>query len=244
MTGRLPVALFGLVWLTLAGSASAEPLVADLSSHLVAITAGFTGTDVVMFGAVDGPGDIIVVVRGPSADLVVRRKERVLGIWVNRQQVEFAGVPSYYALASSRPLDEAIADAVLKPQQIGLDRLQLGASPDGAAADFRAALLRIKQADGHFIGEAGKVAFLGGRLFRANFHFPANVPTGSYLVEVLLLRNGEVASAQTTPLVISKIGIGAEIYEFAHRRSALYGAIAILGALLAGWIAHLALRRR
>jgi uncharacterized protein (TIGR02186 family) len=227
------------------GQAPGETLVADLSDHLVAITAGFTGTDVVLFGAVDGPGDVIVVIRGPVGDVAVRRKERVAGLWVNRSQVLFSGVPSFYALASSRLLDETIAPTVLAPHQIGLDRLVFAAMPVGPEAEpFRKALIRNKQVMGHFAREVGRVTFLGGQLFRANLHFPANVPTGAYLVEVLLVRDGAVVSAQTTPLIISKVGIGADIFEFAHRESALYGAIAILGALLAGWIAHLAFRRR
>jgi uncharacterized protein (TIGR02186 family) len=87
------------------------------------------------------------------------------------------------------------------------------------------------------------VIFLGGQLFRADFHFPANVPTGSYLVQVLLLRGGKVASAQTTPLIVSKVGVGADVYQFAHHRAAAYGALSIVIALFAGWMAHLAFRR-
>jgi hypothetical protein len=69
------------------------------------------------------------------------------------------------------------------------------------------------------------------------------VPTGSYDIRVLLIRDGEIASAQTVPLQVSKSGIDALVYEFAHRQSAAYGLIAILGALLAGWIAHLVFRK-
>jgi uncharacterized protein (TIGR02186 family) len=105
------------------------------------------------------------------------------------------------------------------------------------------ALTRIKTREGLFQSDAGKVTFLGAQLFRVDFRFPANVPTGSYLVEILLIRDGQVASAQTTPLVVSKIGVGADIFEFAHRHSAAYGIIAIVMALLAGWAAHLVFRR-
>ena len=42
-------------------------LVAALSNHLVAISTGFSGTDVLLFGAIDGTGDVVVVVRGPES---------------------------------------------------------------------------------------------------------------------------------------------------------------------------------
>jgi len=250
---RRAAAMLMLLLSALAGFAPAaaeEPLVADLSSHLIAITTGFTGTDVVLFGAVDGAEDnagevIVVVVRGPSNDIIVRRKQRVMGIWINRDQVRFNGTPSYYALASSRPFDSNLDATILTPYGIGLDRMAL--TPEtapGDLGDFRAALVRRKVEAGAYVSAVGQVAFLGNQLFRVNFHFPANVPTGSYLIEVLLVRGGEVVSAQTTPLVIGKIGLGAEIYDFAHRHAAFYGLGAIAGALLAGFAAHLMFRRR
>jgi uncharacterized protein (TIGR02186 family) len=223
----------------------AAPLVADLSNHLIAITTDFTGTDVLLFGAVDGPGDIVVVVRGPVVDMTVRRKERLAGIWVNRTSVDFRSVPSFYAVASTRPVDELLDPATRARHSIGLDTLRLDAP--GAERDllpvFREALQRIKISQALFRPDVIDVAFLGDTLFRADITFPSIVPIGSYVVEVLLIRDGAIAGAQTTPLVISKIGIGADIFEFAHRHAFFYGMASILLALLAGWIAHLVFRR-
>jgi uncharacterized protein (TIGR02186 family) len=199
-----------------------------------------------MFGATEGTGDVVIIVRGPLSDATVRHKARVAGIWVNRESMNFTNVPSYYALASSRPVDEIASPATLDLHEIGFDHLKLAVASDVNPTDvpfFRSALIREKQQLGLYVRQAGKVAFLGTRLFRTNFYFPADVPTGSYLAEVLLLRNGQVASAQTTPLIISKIGVGATIFDFAHQNGAGYGAIAIVVALMAGWIAHLAFRR-
>jgi len=238
-----------IVLLLLAGSgarpAAAEPLIADLSNHLIAITTGFSGTDVLMFGATDGPGDILVTVRGPATDIAVRRKARVFGVWVNRDTLEFGSVPAYYAIASNRPIEQFLDPTMLVRQRIGLDNLMISL-PDADPAEvetFRRALIRTKQQQALFAESVGKVSFLGNQLFRTELHFPSNVPVGSYLVEVLLIRDGAVVSAQTTPLVISKIGVGAEIFRFAHVYSFGYGAGAILGALLLGWIAYLGFRR-
>jgi uncharacterized protein (TIGR02186 family) len=223
-----------------------EPIIADLSNYRVDITTGFVGTDVLVFGAKEGPGDVVVVIRGPTADYAVRRKDRIAGIWINAELVSFQAVPSFYAVASSRPLDQITTSTVRLRQQIGVDALDLP-SPDENDADdlaeFRGAFLRLKQGSGLFAPNIGRVTFLGDRLFRTMVHFPANVPTGPYLVEVLLFRDGEIASAQTVPLTVSKIGIGADVYEFAHRQSAAYGLVAIAGALLAGWAAHLVFRK-
>lgn len=235
-----------LIFLGLAAEARSEPLVADLSNHLIAITAGFTGTEVLLFGATEGQGEVIVVVRGPEVEDTVRRKRRIAGIWINTGGITFERVPSFYAVASSRPLDEILSPEAQARQQIGVEHLQFQAPEDVGESRlqrYSAALIRNKQRAGLFTREVGKVTFLGNRLFRTSIYFPSNVPTGSYLVEVLLVRDGEVVSAQTSPLVISKTGIGAEIFAFANDDSALYGVVAIIGALMAGWTAHLVFRR-
>ena len=232
---------------TLASAAPrAQPLVADLSDHLVAITTGFTGTDLLLFGAVEGEGDVVVVVRGPEERVEVRRKDRVLGLWLTRDRVTFEAVPAYYAIAASRDL-EGIADtALLARHRIGFEHLRFiptEARTQREIAVYRAALIRNKQRKGQFTTVPGKVRFLGGRLFRTKVFFPSNVPTGTYTVDVYLIRDGTVIAAQTTPLIVSRIGLGAEVFAFAHDYAAYYGLIAILIALVAGWTAGAVFRR-
>jgi uncharacterized protein (TIGR02186 family) len=226
--------------------ARADALVADLTSHLIAITTGFTGASVVLFGATDGPGDVIVVVRGPERDMTVRRKSRVLGIWTNTQSVSFDNVPSFYAVAASRPLDNIVTPSVAGLHRVGLDNLRFEATAKESPQtieQFSAALIRTQQRAGLFPTEIGKVNFLGERLFRTTIEFPTNVPTGTYLVEVFFARNKDIVTGQTTPLVVSKVGADAEVFAFANRQPGFYGAIAVLMAVVAGWLASLPFRR-
>lgn len=228
-----------------ASPARAQDLVADLTTHLIAITTGFTGASVVLFGATDGPGDIAVAVRGPEREMTVRRKSRVAGIWVNAHEMTFANVPSFYAVAASRPIEEIVSPATALLYRLGIANLKLNtaaAAPPRAAEPFRQALERKQQEAGLFIDRVGKVEFLGERLFRTTLSFPSNVPTGTYLVEVFLIRDKDVVSGQTTPLVVSKVGMDAEVSAFSYRLPGLYGAIAVLTAMVAGWLASLPLR--
>lgn len=226
--------------------ARAQPLVFDLSSHLIAITTGFSGTELLLFGATEGEGDVIVTLRGPETTAVVRKKSRVAGIWINTERMSFSSVPAFYRVAASRPMDQIAPPTLRTRHQLGLDHLRLIAPAD-APADlapiFRAGLLRNQEARGLYSSEVGRVSFLGPRLFRTRVVLPANVPPGSYTVEVLLVRNGQVIAAQTTPMFVSKVGLGAEVYEFAHRHAALYGILAILLAVLSGWGAGVAFRK-
>ena len=233
-----------LLLLLLPAPAPAQPLSADLSDHLIGISTSFTGTSVVLFGATDGPGDVVAVIRGPARELVVRRKGRLGPIWINTRQVTFRDVPGFYAVASSRPVAEVAPQSVRALHQIGIDNLRMpiagGARAD--AAEFREALVRSQLEEGLFPTTVGSVNFLGERLFRSTIVFPANVPTGRYTVEVFLVRNGEVVSAQTTPLEVSKIGVDAQLFDFADRNAAIYGLVAVALAVVAGWAASLPFR--
>lgn len=228
------------------GPARAQQLVADLTSHLIAITTGFTGTEVVLFGTTDGRGDVAVVVTGPRTAVTVRRKDRTAGIWLNRDKVVFEQVPSFYMVATSRPLEQMTDLPVLERHQIGVRNLALHTEDELTPREqesFRTALIRNKQRAGLYGISLGQVAFLGERLFRTNIYFPSNVPTGLYNVEVFLIRDGEVASAQTTPLVVSKVGFSAELFDFARAQPMTYGVAAVLGAIAAGWLAGAVFRK-
>jgi uncharacterized protein (TIGR02186 family) len=246
MSGRLCLALAALAILAFAGGpARGDAVVADLSSHLIAITSGFTGSSVVLFGATEGRGDIIAVVRGPEREMTVWRKGKVAGIWVNAESVVFGNVPSFYTVAASRPIEEIVAPGPAALYRIGTGNLKLQAKPPATpeeAARFGAALVAEQKRDGLFASEIGKIAFLGERLFRTTIGFPANVPTGTYIVEVFLVRDRDVVSGQTTPLVVSKVGLDAAVSDFATRQSAAYGAIAVVTAVVAGWLASLPFR--
>ena len=245
-SGAVVIVLGLTVGLTVGMSSRALPLVADLSDHLIAIDSGFTGTDVLLYGAIDKQGDIVVIVRGPTERVVVRRKDRVAGIWVNRDRMEFDGVPAFYALASSRPIDEIAPPALLALHQIGVNTLRMTTLTDRPASEiqpFFDGLIRNRVRDGLYRAEPGRVSFVGGGLFRTTLHFPGNVPTGTYGAQVFLIRDGTVISAETTPLFVNKTGFEAEMNYFAHEQPAYYGVAAILLALVAGWIAAVVFRK-
>ena len=234
-----------------AGSASlaiAQPLVVDMSESSISITSNFTGKDILLFGAVDVPSDIVVIVQGPREKMVARRKGRVSGIWMNRRSVTFPGVPAYYAVASNRPLDEIASQTVQAQYRIGSTFLDLAvdASTPYLAGkelrDFREAILRSKRRKKLYLDTDNSVLFRE-RLFRTSIVFPTSAPEGDYTVTTYLLRDGLVIEEQLNTLQIRKAGFERKVFDLANRRPALYGIIAVLIALASGWLAAAAFRR-
>lgn len=252
-TGRMGVAATALA-LGLAGwttASLAQPIVTDLSEHLISITSNFTGTDLLLFGAVHaevaGSGEVVVVIRGPRKRVVVRRKDRFAGIWMNVESVRYNNVPGFYLVTSTKELSEIAPEAVLARHEIGLDHLQLRGRPErrGAKIDraYREAVIRNMKRAGLYRERFGDIRFLGETLFRTEIHFPVNVPSGTYTAEVFLITDGRVVSAQSTPIFIDKTGLERRIHSFAHQSPAIYGLLAVLLALAAGWAAGAAFRK-
>lgn len=226
-------------------ASAAEDLVVDLSETVVAITAGFSGTELLLYGV--GKGDVIVEVRGPFRDEVVRRKARTLGVWVNRDKMVFEQVPSFYAVASNRPINDFLSPKDLAEARIGpanLDLVPRDKDADPRVVDeFRKALIRNKQRQGLYGTVQGNVTFKSSTLFRTKIRFPANVPVGTYGVNVYLVRDGKIIHDKTTLLNVRKFGIEASTYDFAYRHSLSYGVLAVLIAAIAGWLANAVFRK-
>ena len=242
--------LFSLLLVTgLTGAARGEDLVSGISQDIIEITSNYTGTDIVVFGAIERPQGaqgraIAVVVRGPSTLLTVRRRDRVAGVWVNRDSAKFDAMPSSYYLASTEPMDRIAPPRVLTRHGIGAEYLQpaaVGSHHD--ARPFKEAALRHLKQDGLYKEAPGTIDFLSETLFRTRIPVPSAVARGQYNVEVYLLRDGEVVSAQSTPLFIDQTGIERRLFNLAHNAPLAYGLICVFMAILLGWISSVLFRR-
>jgi uncharacterized protein (TIGR02186 family) len=239
--------VLALALLAFPARAQEQPLVAALSTQEVRISTAFTGESIMVFGSTDqpiGPGgdEIIVVVRGPTRPLVVRRKVRALLFWVNGPSARFAQVPGFYAIAGTRPAWQLLPEEARQQNGLGLDALPLTSS-GARSPTFRAALLSLERADGLWLEDAAPVEIRGGRLFNVALPLPATVPTGDYRVEVLLVRSRRIAARQELEFRVERIGTADRIATVARDNALIYGMVCILLAGLAGWLGAVLFRR-
>lgn len=234
-----------------------EVVQADVSTRDVPVTSNFSGTEIVVFGAVDysrqpsaesGLYDVVIVVVGTPTRLVARKKGKVAGLWVNTDSLRFESVPSYYAIASTRPLDEVATPEVLKATGIGFDYVPMELAPESqkrTAADvraFREAIVRLKRKDRLFAASEYSVAFIGRSLFRASIDVPANVVVGPFETRVYLFRDGELLSQYNARLELNRQGFEEVLHGLAFRRPALYGLAMVTIAMGAGLLASILFR--
>jgi uncharacterized protein (TIGR02186 family) len=246
--------LAALASLCLTG-ASKPTLVPDVSARHIEIRYTFAGAELLLFGAIVYPGgrvpahtpDIVVMVKGPADPIVVREKQRIAGVWMNADASRFRSAPSFYSVASSKPIDKLVDERTAAIYELGVHNLQLSpgsTSLPEKAQRFEAGLLDLRERDGLYSEAPKGVEITGGVLYRAAIRIPSKVPVGTYTAETFLVDDGRVVAAATRDIDIDKSGFERFVALAARRHSALYGLFAVLLSLGLGWSAAAIFRRR
>lgn len=239
---------------TAPGARASEMVVAGLSHHTVSLTTGFSGSEIFVYGAVrrtgatpepEGKLDIIVTITGPSAPVVVRRKEKVpegspIGIWVNGGGVRIDAAPSFYVVATTDGLRKTITWTDDLRYHIGLDYIiRLIDAPKWVShrGEYVAAVARIRERKGLYSILPHSVRTIENTLFQTNIRLPANLVEGDYTARVFLVRHKQVLDVFTDTISVRRAGLGRFIYLAAQDHAALYGAASLALALAAGWLA-------
>lgn len=252
---RFALSLILLLSATIASAQNVPKLVPDVSQRQINIQSGFTGADMLLFGAIIYPRgvapagqiDVAVVLRGPTRAITLREKQKFAGIWLNADSTDFRSVPAYYAIASSRPLSQIVDSKTAAIYELGLDKLQLSPTGEVDATEqrrFVGGLVDLNRRNGLFRQNAGTVDITDQVLYRARLEIPSSVPVGTYTAETLLIRNGRVIVADDNVEVrIDKTGFEQFITILAEDYSLIYGIIAVLISVALGWFAGFVFRR-
>lgn len=247
-------ALVALLLAPLLIGAAKPKLVPDVSQRRIDIIYSFTGAELLLFGAILYPGgripsrpaDVAVVIKGPAEAIVVREKQKIAGMWINADSARFRSVPSFYALASSRPIDALVDERTKAIYELGVDSLQLspssGASPEEQQR-FEAGLVDLKRRGGFYSENGHGVEISEGVLYRARIAIPARVPVGRYTAETFLIQDGRVVAGAARTIDIDKSGFERFVAATAENWSFSYGLAAVGISLLLGWGAGAGFRR-
>ena len=223
-------------------------LVPEVSQHEVQVRQGFTGTELLLFGAILDPAgtragrdyDIVVVLKGPTQSIRLREKRKVAGMWVNADSSDFRSAPSFFAIASSRPVSDLVDERTAAIYELGLDWLQL--SPGGAIdpeeqARFAAGLVDLKTRQGLFSENPGGVTISEQVLYQARIALPSSVTVGTYTAETFAIARGRVIASATSKVQVRKLGFERFVALFAEDRSFFYGLLAVLVSVGMGVLA-------
>ena len=240
--------LFLLLALVLLSAQSDPILVPEVSQHEVQVRQGFTGTELLLFGAILDPAgrragqdyDIVVVLKGPTSPVQVREKERVAGIWINADSTAFRSAPSFFAVASSTPIDKIVDERTAAIYEFGTQFIQL--SPTGMIdvdqqQKFASGLVDLRTRQGLYKEDMAGVQINEQVLYQARIDLPSNVQTGTYTAETFAVARGRVIASAISEVEVRKVGFERLIELFSQEQSLLYGLLAVFMSVSMGWMA-------
>ncbi|MGB5559106.1 MAG: TIGR02186 family protein [Paracoccaceae bacterium] len=235
-----------ILLLAMALPAKAEEVVAGLSQNRVAITANFDGSEILIFGAVKrdepppgtGPLQVIITVAGPSQPVMVRRKDKRFGIWINADAVEVDAAPSFYAVATSGPLNEILKNIDDLRYKISIPRAIRSVGAPMTIKNSRAfteALIRIRIEKGLYQLDMNTVEVAQETLFNTSIALPSNLTEGAYTARIFLTRSGNVVAVHSAEIDVQKVGLERWLFNLAHELPLAYGILTLVIAISAGW---------
>ncbi|HNJ47501.1 MAG TPA: TIGR02186 family protein [Novosphingobium sp.] len=223
-------------------------LVPEISQHEIQVRQGFKGTELLLFGAILTPEgtragqdyDIVVVLKGPTRSIVLREKQRIAGVWVNAESAEFRSAPTFFAVASSRPISKIVDDKTAAIYELGLPWLQL--SPIGAydpqeQTRMSAGLVDLMQREGLYKQDFKGVSVSEQVLYQARIALPSSVQTGTYTAETFAINRGRVVASAISRVEVKKQGFERAVAQFAQHSGFLYGLIAVAISVAMGFMA-------
>lgn len=235
------LALFFIFCLFLFSSKTfASPVISGISTNEINIDTKFQGAEILLFGAKGDAGDIVIAVRGPKKNFLVTKKQKLLGIWYNGKRVKFKDSYSYYSIFSTFTGNESV-DQLISELELGKNNLKFLTDSNYKKEDqseFQTQLIDNLEKNHLYSANGNNVDFLDETLFKVMLHFPKNIARGIYNVEIYLINDGALLSFQSIPIYVNQVGISAQIFDFAHQESFLYGLLAVVVALVVGWIAN------
>jgi uncharacterized protein (TIGR02186 family) len=237
-----------LIVLVLCGGARDPILVPEISQHEIQVRQGFTGADLLLFGAIltpegaraAGDYDIVVLLEGPVRSIVVREKRKVAGVWVNASSTEFRSAPSFYALASSRPIAKLVDGKTAAIYEMGLKWLQLspvGVIDPAEQKRFSEGLVDLLRRQELYQENERGVKISGQVLYQARIALPSTVQTGTYTAETFAVRDGRVVASAISRVTVRKEGFERLVADNAARNGFFYGLFAVILSVSMGWIA-------
>ena len=238
---KWPAMLAGLtvfLVLVLAGAAGAQSGL-QVNPPVVEISTFFHGLEVTVTGTIPAGHQAVAEVTGPVSEEHLMRKGRRGPLWMNVGEINVSGAPSLYLVLASAPAlvtGEAPWGFAALMKHISLS----GQVQPDEQTKFQEQFLLLKKSQQLYAAmpEGLKTApAADGRLaVTGKFWLPSNVRPDTYKVCLAAVLDGKATEQQCADLVVKMVGFPALLMSLAYQHAALYGILAVVIAILTGFI--------
>lgn len=222
----------------------AQALTCQIAPEQIPIGLTYHGARIVISGESLPGEELLLKITTPPADAHLRFLGKAAGlVWMKMGSMEFKNVPLAYLLYSSKPVDQIMAPAAQQENHVGYESLKAASQVISSAGEvdrqqWLGEFIKLKESEHLYQIREGAIHLTPGASgvsYRLESDWPYQAAPGDYLVEVLAVRDGRVVNQAATTLKVAQAGIVAQISNLAFHNSAVYGIMAILVAMVAGF---------
>ena len=225
----------------------AEEVYFDLSQDNIEIKTDFNGKEIIIFGLLKADHETLLTIKGPPSKMKIQKKNRYLGVWINNKQITYSKVPTLFFSSSSSNIDDILPNSTLINEDLSFEKILKNKTFnqnfifENNQDLWNKNFVRIKK--NQLLYKEFEMKIFKDKLFQTTVFFPPNTIPGTYNVDIYYIKNNTIMNKDQKKIVVKKMGIGSEIYEFANNNAATYGVFVIIFSILSGLIAATLFRR-
>jgi len=243
MAGFLAAALL-LINVGAAGTASAM-LTARANHDHISIDFFYHGSAVGIMGEADPGVDLVIKMTDRAGHHVMKQKGKVGGLlWMNVGMLNFERTPNFYAVHSTRKLEDILSPDEMEKYTLGYPALekQVEVKPvadEAEKAKWFSEFVKYKEDSRVYASSYGKITTSAANNDRMEYSiqtdWPYQASPGDYFVTVYAVRNGKVVEQAETKVNVEQVGTVKALATMAKSNAAFYGILSIAVALGAGF---------
>jgi uncharacterized protein (TIGR02186 family) len=223
-------------------------ITSNVSPDTISVNSFYRGSKVTITGETDAGNEIIIKVSSPEVKAHLRKKGKAGGVlWMNVGELEFNPASDVYFIYSTKDIKEILSEKEQDKYSIGYDAFKrlVEVSPVSGESEkerWIAEFIRFKE-KGHIYGVfQGKIETMtiGSKItYNLTEGWPYEAPPMEYKISVYAVKDGAVTDSTEESLVVEKTGILKFLSDMAFNHEIIYGIIAIIIAVVAGFIVSL-----
>jgi uncharacterized protein (TIGR02186 family) len=218
----------------------AQPL--KLTPETIEMGAFYSGAPMRIEGVAQPGSSVVVVVRGPDVEEIFNVKGRVGPIWINTAKVHISGVPLVFLCFHTAPLEGILSTSQLEEYQIGYEQInkQMRIQPPKEDREaVRASFITLKTQENVYRNIRNGVQMgtptSAGVPYSVEFHWPRRAPPAEYQVRAYECQDHKVVRQTTATLRVVEVGFPAWMSWVSRQHASLYGLMAVVVAMVAGF---------
>lgn len=202
----------------------------------------YSGAQLRVEGTARPDSKVVLVVKGANVTEVFNKKGRVGPIWINSGKVHISGVPSLFLSFSAEPVHQFLSREHISRHQLDFEAIkaQMRVEPRQESLDLiRTHYLTLKTEEGRYKVATGAIKYgalnADGVPFSADIEWSKKISPGIYEIRAYECLGGAVLREMSVPLEVVEIGFPAFMSALSKNHPTLYGMLAVLVAVIAGF---------